>query len=156
MGCGGHLDVLPLPSTSLLVSPRKELIHLSGAPIFLTATQETPPALLALVASKAYTCGPPRRYIYLAYLKKLMPEGLACSQLESRCWDPPSATLTDLAHPKLLGTIKKIIGWLDKQDGLNKELGEGWTIRFISYTRPLLQDCERLLFHLLHRNQHRE
>lgn len=40
---GCHLCTLPLPYASLLVFPRKEFICLYGAPIFVTASQGTPP-----------------------------------------------------------------------------------------------------------------
>lgn len=55
---GHHLCTFPLPSYSSLVSPRKELIHLSEAPISMTTTQETPSYHLALVASGTYAYSP--------------------------------------------------------------------------------------------------
>ena len=74
--CEHHLGTVPLPCSSSLVSPRKKLIHLSGALIFVTETQGAPLDQLALVASGAYTCSPIGLYIF-AHFKKLMPEGLA-------------------------------------------------------------------------------
>lgn len=58
LGCGAF----PLPYSSLLASPRKELICLSRAPIFVTTTQATLPDHLA---SKAYVCSPTGLYIYI-------------------------------------------------------------------------------------------
>lgn len=53
-----HLCTLPLPHSTSLVSPRKELMHSSKTPIFTTAAQRTTPDWLALVVSGAYTCSP--------------------------------------------------------------------------------------------------
>lgn len=55
---GHYLCIFPLPHYSPPVTPRKELIHLSGAPISVTTTQGTPPDYLALVASGTYACSP--------------------------------------------------------------------------------------------------
>lgn len=52
---GCHPGTLPLPCSGPLVSLRKELIHLSGATVFVTAAQGIPPDLLALVANRACT-----------------------------------------------------------------------------------------------------
>lgn len=40
-----------------LVSPRKEFVHTSVAPVFVATTQKTPLDCLALAASRAYVCG---------------------------------------------------------------------------------------------------
>lgn len=63
-----------------------------------------------------------------------------------------------MAHPRLLGDIKNIIGCVDSHKGLrdNKEIRKGETPRFISYTKPFLQDWEKWLLHLMHRDQQRE
>lgn len=52
---GHHLCALPLPHFSLL-SPRKKLIHWSGAWIFVTAIQRTPPDHLDLAGSQRGFC----------------------------------------------------------------------------------------------------
>ena len=51
---GHHLCTLPLPHYNSQVSPRKELIHSSGALIVLTVTQGTSLDYPTLVASGAY------------------------------------------------------------------------------------------------------
>jgi len=48
----------PSASLQLTGTSQKELIHLFGALVFVTATQGTSPDPLALVASGAYACGP--------------------------------------------------------------------------------------------------
>lgn len=53
-------SLLSLPHSSLPVSPRKELVPSSHAPIFVVATQEAPLDCLALVANKAYAHWPQR------------------------------------------------------------------------------------------------
>ena len=61
-------------------------------------------------------------------------------------WDPP---LWDpvLAYPQLLGTSKNKISFLDNHKGLNdsQELGQGWTLRFISCNQ-LFTLSEKWLF----------
>lgn len=47
LGCGCHLGI-PLSCSRSLVTPRKELILLFGAPISATNAQGTPPDRLAL------------------------------------------------------------------------------------------------------------
>lgn len=62
---GHHLCALPLPHFSLL-SPRKKLIHWSGAWIFVTAVQRTPPDHLDLAGSQRdLCCSPTGLYIFV-------------------------------------------------------------------------------------------
>lgn len=65
---GCHLYVLPLTHYVSPVSLKKELIHLSRALIFMTATQGKPPDCRVLVTSGAYDCGPTGLDIF-AYFK---------------------------------------------------------------------------------------
>ena len=53
---GLHLNAFPC--SSLPISPRRVLIHPSGTLISVTAMKGTSPDCPALLASKAYTCGP--------------------------------------------------------------------------------------------------
>ena len=57
-GCGYHFSAIPLPCSNSLVSPRKELIYLSGALIYTNAIQRTLPDCVTLMASWTYACGP--------------------------------------------------------------------------------------------------
>ena len=66
--CEHHLCVLPLPQYSLLASPRKELIHLSGVLTFDTATQGSPLEHLA-VCPVGLTCVIPQDCVHLHTLK---------------------------------------------------------------------------------------
>ena len=63
IGCGSQLGTSPLPCSRVLISLRKELVHLSGALIFTTASQWTPPGCLALADSGAYACNLSGLYI---------------------------------------------------------------------------------------------
>lgn len=56
IGCGFHLGTIPLPFFGSPVSPRNEVIHLTGAPIFVTSAPGAPPDCLDVVASMAYSC----------------------------------------------------------------------------------------------------
>ena len=67
MGYGHHLNTLPLPCSASLVSPRKELIHFSGALIFVPATQGAPLDHLVLVASGAYACSHIEQFIFVYF-----------------------------------------------------------------------------------------
>lgn len=49
-----HLSTLPMPRSRLLVSPRKEPVHMFGSLGFVAAAQEMPPAHPDLVASRAH------------------------------------------------------------------------------------------------------
>ena len=61
---GHHLCALPLPHYSSTVSPGKELIYSSGAPIFATDNQRTFADHPVLVSRGAYTCGSKGLYIF--------------------------------------------------------------------------------------------
>lgn len=61
-----HLGSFALPCSSLPLSLRKELIHLSGAMIFVITNQGTSPDHLVLVANRVYVGGQTGLYI-LAY-----------------------------------------------------------------------------------------
>ena len=125
------------------------------APNFPTATQGTPPDHLLLVASRAYTCGPPGLHMF-AFIKSCC----LVDQSQSRCWlrSSPLGHWMVLVHLQLWGTIKNKTAFLDNHKGLqdNQELGQGWMISLISCTRFTLQNWEWWLFHLMHRKQHRE
>ena len=132
--------------------PQKQLIHSSEQHILIFATAAQRTDHLALGANRAYLCGPPRTE-YICILINLLPEGLASSQTESRCWNPPlwntilGTSSTNGSHLPLVQTQK----FKDKQ-----KLWQGWMKSFTSSMRPLLQDWEKWLFLLLYRNQHRE
>lgn len=102
METSGHqLCTLPLPHFRSLVSPGKELVHLSGTLIFVTIAQGTPLDHLALVASATYVYSP-------AYFKSCLPEGLSPTHPESRCWRRTSPLNTDRScTPQLLGITKR-------------------------------------------------
>ena len=65
---GCHFCAIPLPQYRLLASPGMELVCLSGAQIFVTATQGIPLDLVTLVAKRNYACDPTELYIF-AYFK---------------------------------------------------------------------------------------
>lgn len=86
----------PSSCFSLLVSPRKETIHLTEAPKFANAAQGTPPDYLALVVSRAYAFGHLRTIHICITFRSCCPRVwlLVC---ESRCWDPTLWTLRGLS-----------------------------------------------------------
>ena len=103
--------MLPLPFSGSLASPRKELIHLSGAPVFATAAQGTPPDSLALVASGAHTCSPTGLYTLHSFKSCCLRVWLPVS-LNPGAETLPFGTLTGLGTHLLLGASKNIIGCL--------------------------------------------
>ena len=125
-----HLGSLLLPCSNSPVSPRKQLWHLTWAPVSMTAIQHTPSFCLALVASD-YSCDTTGLYI-LTYCKKLLPEGLASNQTESRCWNLPLRGTDRSWHILTYRELLKIAQSFERR----QRVGQGWT-RFISYMRPL-------------------
>lgn len=116
---------------------------------------QSPSSLLQLtqkgvmVTSGAYTCGlivPHTDHFKSCYLTVWL-----CISLNlSADWDLP---LWDTDNTQVLEAIKNKLGcWDNHNDLQNKEVGKGWTVRLISYTRLLLQGWESWLFHLIHRN----
>lgn len=103
---------------------------------------------LALVVSGVYTCSPIVLYIFAYFKTSCLKVWLPISLNLGSDWGPPLWTLTGLANPQLLGITKNKINCLNnhKDSSNNQELGQGWVIRFIFYTRPLLQDWQ---FHLM-------
>lgn len=68
MKAGRHHPSTPSwPHYSLTILPRKELIYSSGAPVYATVTQETPPDLVRSPAE--ITIADPQDNIYLHTLK---------------------------------------------------------------------------------------
>lgn len=133
---GHHLGALLLPCSSLLVSPRKEFIHLPGTPIFVPVTWRTPADCLA---SRIYACSHRRLYIFAYFSKFLLRVWLPNPKFN--CWGPPLWD-TDLVHPQILGAVKnRVLGHIQRLE--NREVRQGWITRFISHTRPFLQDWER-------------
>lgn len=66
---GHHLYNSLLPHYNSLVSIRKELVHLFGAPIFVTAYQRAPSDYLVRAACGAYMLVVPQDCIYEHSLK---------------------------------------------------------------------------------------
>ena len=104
--------------------PKKKLIHSSGALIFSTAAQGTPPdhSSRGLYISACF-----KSCCLMVWLPNLP---------ECRYWltYAPSEQGQVLTHTQLLGMIKNKIGCVDSHKGWrdNEKLGMGWTIRFIS------------------------
>ena len=69
---GEHLCILSLPGYSLLVSLRKQPMHLSGVPIFVTSSQWTIPDFLALRWSLGLILMVAKDCIYLKSLKVII------------------------------------------------------------------------------------
>lgn len=73
---------------SLTVPITEELIHLSGVPLFATATQKTPIYHLALIVSGSYAYGIIRLHTLHALKTAALEPGfssLASNKSESRC-----------------------------------------------------------------------
>lgn len=68
-------------------------------------------------------------------------------------WGPPLWSTEVSSYSQLLETIKNKISCLNNHKGLrdSQELGQGWTIRVISYMKSLTEDWERWLFYLMSR-----
>lgn len=95
---------------------------------------------------------------YLCILKTIAWQ-LASNQPKSRSWLRyfPIGHWQVLVHSQILGATKNKVSYLDNYSDLrdNRKLGLGCIIVFIFYKRPFLQDWEKWLFYLIHRNQHR-
>ena len=127
----------PLPHSRSLISPGKELVHLSGTQILVAAMLGIPLDHLALVTHRADTCSLTLLDIF-AYFN--LTGDLVSNQLVLRCRLRSSMQgyWQVWVHPQLLGATWTKIGCLVRHKCLrhNQELGQGWTVRFISYTGP--------------------
>lgn len=83
VGWAHHLYGPPLSCSSSPVSPRKENMYLSEALNFANAIYGTPPGHLVWWPA-GFILVAPQYYMYL-HTQKLLPEGLASNQSESRC-----------------------------------------------------------------------
>ena len=68
---GHHLCALPLPRSRAPVSLGRDLLHMSGVPVFTSGAQSVTQGItldhLALVAKRAYTCCPIGLYIFVYF-----------------------------------------------------------------------------------------
>lgn len=138
-----HFCTSPLPLYRSPVSPRKKLILLSGTLTFATVAQGTPSDGLALGTSRLYACGPKGQHIFAFCKSCCLEVWLPISLNIGAEWDPPPLEhWLVLEHPQLLGAIDNKTGCLDNHKGFrdNEEPGQGWMLRFISYTRSTLKD----------------
>lgn len=151
------ISTLPWPHQSSPIPPTKQLIHTSKAIIFAAVTQRT---LLDLLVwsrqglwfrySRLYICTYFESFCLRIWLIISLKLGI---DWDFSLWSPNRF----LAHPQNLGPIKDKTGYLDNHKILrsNQKRGRGW-IKFISYTKSLLQDWERCLFHLIHINKQKK
>ena len=111
---------IPLSSTLIFVSPVRGHLQIAW-----------------LWRSVGLTLVVPQDCMYLSSLKAAAWL-TGFQQPESRCWlrSFPLGPWQVLVHSQILGVITNKIGCLDNNKGSkdNQELGNSWTIRFLSYT----------------------
>jgi len=133
---GCHLCTLSWLHNNSLVPPRKELIHFSGTPIFVTVLKETPPDQCTV-----YDCSPTGLHIFAYFKSCCLRACLLINPELELIWHLSLEQRKILTQPQQLGPIKNKAGCLDNHRGSrdNQELGKAWTIGFISYPRLLFQ-----------------
>lgn len=107
-GCTGVLRVggyyhftLPLPHDSLPTSPRKELIHQSGAfLLFLWLLPKGPSRSPGLEATRAYACGPTGLCMFAHFKSCCLRFWFPLNLNLGAGWDPPFEHLEVSAQPQ--------------------------------------------------------